>query len=184
MHTRDRRWVVAGIILLAALALVAGTTLIAAIFFRPGTGFAPGIPRRLPLFGRSYISNGERIYFTGTSESGPPITAEMQGMHRMGAGQLACASCHGPDGRGGTVRMMMGDFEAPDILYSTLTEEEHGEEHEEHLPYTDETIRRAITHGLDPAGEPLDWVMPRWDMSGDQLDDLLDFLKTLDGPGP
>jgi len=185
MSTRGRRWLAGGILLLAALLLVAGTVLIAALFFRPVFGFGPGRPGSLPpLLGEAFASNGEQIYLTGTSQSGPPITAEMQGMHRMGAGRLACASCHGEDGRGGTVQMMMDWAEAPDIRYSTLTGGEHGDEHAEHPPYTDETIKRAITQGLDPAGDPLDWVMPRWNMSNEQLDDLLDYLKTLDGSQP
>ena len=74
-------------------------------------------------------------------------------------------------------------FEAPDIRYQTLTAEEHGEEGKEemeHGPYTDEDIKRAITEGVEPDGEPLDWPMPRWSMSDEDLDDLLEFLKTLD----
>lgn len=35
------------------------------------------------------------------------------------------------------------------------TEIEHGEG-EEHPPYTDETIKRAITQGVEPDGEPLE----------------------------
>jgi mono/diheme cytochrome c family protein len=70
------------------------------------------------------------------------------GMGIMGGGMMTCASCHGSDGRGGRVRMMMRVFEAPDIRYQTLTSEEHGGEGEEgaeheHEPYTDEDIKRA-----------------------------------------
>jgi cytochrome c oxidase subunit 2 len=68
----------------------------------------------------------------------------------------------------------------PDIRYHHLIEEEEHGEGEEHPPYTDELIKRAITEGLDPAGEPLDLTMPRWQMSERDLDDLLGFLKTLD----
>jgi cytochrome c oxidase subunit II len=189
MRTQRRGWLVAGILILAALALVAGTIFIAALFFfRPASENFPGsrMPRfRLPpLIQGDFASNGEQIYYTGTSQTGPAITAEMQGMHRMGSGNMACVNCHGEGGRGGTVRMMMGSFEAPDIRYSTLTEEEHEDNHIEHPPYNDETIKRAIIQGLDPSGEPLDWVMPRWDMSEEQLDDLLDYLKSLDGTQP
>jgi len=56
--------------------------------------------------------------------------------------------------------------------------EHEGEE--EHPPYTDETIKRAITQGVDPAGEPLEWPMPRWSMSDEDLEDLLDYLKSLE----
>ncbi len=44
---------------------------------------------------------------------------------------------------------------------------------------TDATIKRAITQGVDPAGESLDWTMPRWQMSAQDLNDLLAYLKTL-----
>jgi cytochrome c oxidase subunit 2 len=124
-----------------------------------------------------FRSNGEQIYFTATSQRGSLITADM-GMGPM-VGMMACANCHGPDGRGGRVRMMMGSFVAPDIRYKTLTAAEHAEG-EEHPPYTDETIKRAITQGIDPAGKPLDWPMPRWTMTEADLEDLLAFLKTLD----
>jgi mono/diheme cytochrome c family protein len=103
------------------------------------------------------------------------------GMGMMGGGMMTCASCHGPDGRGGRVQMMMHVFETPDIRYQTLTAEEmENEEEEAHPPYTDEDIRRAITQGIEPNGEPLDWPMPRWTISDKDLDDLLEFLKTLD----
>ena len=97
-----------------------------------------------------------------------------------------CADCHGPQGRGGRVTMMMQSFNAPDITWDNLTEEEHQEgktgeeEHEEHPPYTEETLRRAITRGVDPAGEPLDELMSRWRMSETDLDDLVEFIMTLE----
>lgn len=141
-----------------------------------------------PRVGGSYRSNGEQIYFTATSQLGTSITSDIS-MGMMGGGTTTCASCHGPDGRGGRGRVMMRAFEAPDIRYQTLTSEEHGEEGEEeadkehpmeHEPFTDETIKRAITDGVEPDGESLEWPMPRWSMSDGDLGDLLEFLKTLD----
>ena len=79
--------------------------------------------------------------------------------------------------------MMMRVVEVPDIRYETLTSEEHGdhgEEEEGHEPYTDETIKQAITEGVEPGGETLDWPMPRWSMTDADLNDLIDFLRTLD----
>ncbi len=129
-----------------------------------------------------YSSNGERIYFTATSSSGQPITysGSIRMMHTIN-----CVNCHGSDGKGGRVNMMMWSFNVPDITWDNLTEEERheepegGEEHEEHPPYTEETLKLAITRGINPAGEPLDEEMPRWQMSGRDLDDLVGFIKTL-----
>jgi cytochrome c oxidase subunit 2 len=194
MSDAARKGLILGVVLATAVILIGGTLLIGWFFFgengRLGpvsqgarTGWLSG------LLGDEYRSNGERIYFTGTSETGPPITAEMPGMHSMSSGMMTCASCHSADGRGGTVRMMMDTFTTPDIRYETLTFGDHGEEgehddgaagHDDHPPYTDETIKRAITQGVDPGGEALEWMMPRWHMTDEQLDDLIAYLKTLD----
>ena len=130
-----------------------------------------------------YRSNGERIYFTAESASGQPITytGSIRMMHA-----ISCANCHGPEGEGGRVNMMMSYFDSPNITWHVLTqEEEHEEEagqgeHEEHPPYTEVTLKRAITEGVDPAGDRLDDEMPRWRMSEQNLDDLVEFIKTLD----
>ena len=127
---------------------------------------------------QEYVSNGQMIYFTGRNQQGQriPFDGAPMWLYMQGG---SCASCHGADGRGGAP-VMMGTEIPGDIRYSHLTEEEH-EEGEEHPPYTDELIRRAITLGLNPAGEPLDLTMPRWRMSDQDLDDLIEYLKTLDG---
>jgi len=136
-----------------------------------------------------YASNGERIYFTGTSANGRISYSGgdagggmMGGQGMMGGGQLACADCHGPDGRGGLHVMHMTVMDAPDIRWSTLTEAEHGAEEGEmeHPPFDEETFKRAVTQGLDPGGGPLDLDMPRWRMSDQDLDDLIAYLQTLD----
>ena len=125
-----------------------------------------------------YVSNGQTIYFTGRNQQGQRIPFDGAPMWLYTHGG-SCSSCHGADGRGGAP-VMMGTEIPGDIRYSHLTEEEH-EEGEEHPPYTDELIRRAITLGLNPAGEPLDLTMPRWRMSDQDLDDLIEYLKTLNG---
>lgn len=173
-------WIRQTISLLTVLLLLAGCSM-------PMHG---PVRMRLP---RQYDPNGELIYFTGTSRSNTPITFDMHGGGMMGGmvmrGGMGCADCHGPEGRGRSVQMMMTSFTAPDIRYTTLTSEEmaHGPEEgdghdgeKEHPPYTDETIKRAITQGIDPAGEPLAWPMPRWSMSDEDLDDLITYLKMLE----
>jgi mono/diheme cytochrome c family protein len=133
----------------------------------------------------AYKSNGEQIYFSGTSRSGEPISAT-GGMMTHGR-YWSCADCHGRSGKGRTVEMMHS-FSTPDVRYKTLTsghrhKEDAAEEHKEgveHPPYTDETIKRAIMQGIDPAGNTLDAPMPRWNMSDGDLSDLLGYLKSLE----
>ncbi|MCQ1534755.1 cytochrome c [Methanosarcina sp. KYL-1] len=137
----------------------------------PGGGYPP--------YRKSdFESNGDLIYYTGYNESGSLIKIEY-GPRWLYVHGGSCVNCHGTDGKGG-FPVMMGFAVPSDIRYETLTSEEHEEEgEEEHPPYTDETIKRAIREGIDPAGEPLDLTMPRWDMSDSDLNDLLEYLKTL-----
>lgn len=127
---------------------------------------------------QEYVSNGQMIYFTGRNQQDQRIPFDGAPMWLYTHGG-SCASCHGADGRGGAP-VMMGTEIPADIRYGHLIEEEN-EEGEEHPPYTDELIKRAITLGLNPAGEPLDPTMPRWRMSDQDLDDVIQYLKTLNG---
>lgn len=157
--------VLVGLALVCCVALVFGGYLVT----RPSTeGAEP----------QGHVSNGQRIYFTGRNERGERIPFEGGPMWLSMRGGN-CATCHGADGRGGAP-VMMGTEVPGDIRYHHLLEEEH-EEGEEHPPYTEQLIRSAITLGVNPAGEPLDLTMPRWHMSDQDLDDLLEFLRTLDG---
>jgi mono/diheme cytochrome c family protein len=140
-------------------------------------------PEPGPVYGkRTFASNGERIYYTGTStKTGPiPRTGGPMWVYHAGVG---CVACHGVQGRGG-VPVMMGTAVPEDIRYPTLTAAEphkEGEKKEEpdHPPFTDATIKRAITQGVDPANKPLDWTMPRWQLTDEDWTDLLAYLKTL-----
>ena len=128
---------------------------------------------------KTFSSNGERIYYTGVSAKTGPIPVS-GGPMWVAHGAVGCVACHGHHGRGG-VPVMMGTAIPEDIRYSVLTGKEHepGEAEMDHPPYTDTLIKRAITQGVDPAGKPLDWTMPRWQMGAADLNDVLTFLKTL-----
>lgn len=121
-----------------------------------------------------FQSSGERIYYTGYNDRGQQIRISGGPMWLYMHGG-SCVDCHGINGRGG-IPVMMGTEIPPDITYEALTSG-HGEE--EHPPYTDETIKIAIKDGIDPASEPLNPTMPRWQMSDSDLNDLLEYLKTL-----
>ena len=120
----------------------------------------------------AFRSNGERIYFTSTSERGTAITYTRgpgSGSWMMMGGQLACVSCHGPNGRGGKHSMgMMQVMDAKDIRWSVLKSE-----------FNPEKFRLAVVKGQDPDGTQLKPEMPRWNMSNEDLSDLTAFLKTL-----
>ena len=121
----------------------------------------------------AFGSNGERIYFKSSSERGSKITyddgPDSNGWMMMGNGQLACASCHGPDGSGGEHGMgQMQVMSAPDIRWSAIGEE-----------FDAELFSLAVTKGEDPDGSQLSTDMPRWQMGDEDLSDLLDYIKKL-----
>ena len=119
----------------------------------------------------AFRSNGERIYFTATSERGTAITYTVDPASSgwMMGGQLACVSCHGPNGQGGKHNMgMMQVMDAKDIRWSVLQPE-----------FDAEKFRLAVVKGQDPDGTQLNPDMPRWNISDDDLADLIAFLKTL-----
>ncbi len=121
----------------------------------------------------AFHSNGERIYFTATSERGMAITytsgPTSSGWMMMGGGRWTCASCHGPDGRGGEHNMgMMRVMTAKDIRWSALQSE-----------FDAEKFGLAVTKGQDPDGTQLNADMPRWNIGDDDLADLITYLKTL-----
>jgi cytochrome c oxidase subunit II len=120
----------------------------------------------------AFRSNGERIYFTATSERGTEITytgGPASSGWMMMEGRLACVSCHGPYGQGGKHNMgMMQVMDSKDIRWSVLQPE-----------FDAEKFRLAVVKGQDPDGTQLKPDMPRWNISEDDLADLIAFLKTL-----
>lgn len=123
-----------------------------------------------PAASTGFTSNGQRIYMTATSASNQPIG--YQGGPGMGMmRRLACVNCHRADGHGAQIGSLGQLFQAPNITWAALAAE--------NPPYSDATVKRAITQGVDSGGGPLEWAMPRWSMSTADLDDLVSYLKTL-----
>lgn len=180
-EAREKRvpwvWLVLGALLTGMIILVG------LVLFTRWWSVQAAPPRWQPstLGGADFESNGALIYHTGFNGEGEriPISGGPPWLYRHGGG---CAACHGPEGAGGEF-IMMSSAEAPNIQYEHLTEGEHDEaehsEGEEHPPYNEELLKRAITAGLNPAGEALDPTMPRWKMEPDDLEDLIVYLKTL-----
>jgi mono/diheme cytochrome c family protein len=116
---------------------------------------------------------GGRIFLTGADENGRLIPRSgVTGM--MGSG-VACANCHGSDARGRTIQMMMGQVEAPDIRWSTLTAAPTDPADK---AFDADSFFLAVTQGLDPNGSSLKVLMPRWGLTRTETDSLIEYLKT------
>lgn len=119
----------------------------------------------------NFSSNGESIYYTGINLQGEriPFNGGPTWLYQHGG---SCVNCHGRNGEGGIVPMMC-NVRAPDITYSALTSGEHGHQ------FSEQEIKDAIAKGLDHDGDQLDWCMPRWQMSNQDLSDTIDYLDVL-----
>lgn len=143
------------------------------------SGYYQATPKSGRLDSQQFSSEGQRIYLTGFSSKGRiPFARGPMWLARRGGG---CVACHGLDGQGGIVPMM-GTEPTPAITYKALTQAEKNEDpgdEEEHPPFTEKTIKQAITLGLEPNGEELDNMMPRWSMTNEELDEIIEYLKVL-----
>lgn len=118
---------------------------------------------------REFSSNGERIFYTGINSKGEAVK-NSHGMQGVG-----CAMCHGADANG--MRMMMMDV--PPLRWDYLTDPE-GHIHSngrKHPPFTEDSFKVCVSVGFDSGGNELGTMMPRWEMSGEDLDSLIDYLK-------
>jgi ABC-type branched-subunit amino acid transport system substrate-binding protein len=121
---------------------------------------------------------GRRIYLDG--EGRGPIVARLMGPQITALGSaFPCVSCHRADGAG----VREAGVTTADITQATLTKDFDGPRPSgrTHAPYTDATLERAVTAGVDPGGNALHEVHPRYSMEAGDLDDLVAYLKVLGG---
>jgi ABC-type branched-subunit amino acid transport system substrate-binding protein len=142
----------------------------ALLIFASGVAFAGGLTAEQ--------KRGKHIYLYGANLKGQEITAFQGNPETDVPGPiLACVNCHGYDGRG----KPEGGVIPSDVTWETLTKP-YGVTHEggrKHPPYDEESMARAITMLVDPAGNRLHLAMPRYEMSGDDLSDLVAYMKLL-----
>jgi ABC-type branched-subunit amino acid transport system substrate-binding protein len=121
---------------------------------------------------------GKDIYFGTSASSNPSIKAligdppvEVQGT------VMACANCHGQDGKG----KAEGGVVPSDITWEALTKP-YAVSHpggRTHPGYTERLLVRAVSMGIDPAGNKLHVAMPRFQMSHEDINALIAYLKRL-----
>jgi ABC-type branched-subunit amino acid transport system substrate-binding protein len=121
---------------------------------------------------------GKQIYVQGTSASGREILAYLgDASLEVPGSAMACANCHGLNGEG----KPEGGVRPSNLTWEALTKP-YGVTHpggRTHPPYTERAIELALVRGLDPAGNRLLNVMPRYQMSREDMADLTAYLKRL-----
>ena len=136
----------------------------------------------LPVSGAAQLTPGQaagkQIYNEGASPSGRPIEAVLgEGSTRVPGKLMLCASCHGFDGKG----RPEGGVTPSIITWEALTAPLRSTDTLGHRrpAYNLLSLRRAITHGVDPLGKGLGVAMPRYQISPRDLNNLIEYLKVL-----
>ncbi|HKP83212.1 MAG TPA: ABC transporter substrate-binding protein [Pyrinomonadaceae bacterium] len=120
---------------------------------------------------------GKALYMRGESPSGKEITA-MLGDFDVPASTLNCAGCHGLRGEGKTE----GGVTAGNLTWSNMIKA-YGHTHpsgRKHGAFDEKLFTHALMDGIDPAGNQLARAMPRYNMSPEDIADLIAYLKRIE----
>jgi ABC-type branched-subunit amino acid transport system substrate-binding protein len=122
---------------------------------------------------------GKQIYFEGTSPGGDEILAVVgDEAALLPASAMPCSSCHGSDGLG----RPEGGVIPLDVRWSELVKT-YGHVHHDgrrHPAFDDDSAALSIVAGVDPANNTLDRSMPIYQMSQQDIDDLVAYMKVLE----
>jgi ABC-type branched-subunit amino acid transport system substrate-binding protein len=137
----------------------------------------------------SIVAAAEPASLSDAERRGKRIYLEGKGRHRIlaffpGAGikspgaRFPCINCHLAGGTG----QLEGGVQSADITWYTLTKEYSGmrPSGRTHPPYDEESVKTAITSGMDPDGNELDPAHPRFEMDREDLEDLVAYIKIMD----
>jgi hypothetical protein len=149
------------------------------------------------------VDLGRRIYRQGVLPSGQPVRATLQGDITIEGTQFNCLGCHRRSGFGSSegaafVPPVTGPslFQAKEPrradLFRKLYQEVQPKRARARIrdprprpAYTDETLAVALREGKDPTGRELDPLMPRYNLSDEDMGHLIAYLKTLSStPSP
>ncbi|HSA83081.1 MAG TPA: ABC transporter substrate-binding protein [Geminicoccaceae bacterium] len=122
--------------------------------------------------------HGKQIFHEGRGQA-RIVALVGRSRARVDASVLPCASCHGPDGLG----RAEGGAEPSNITWRELTKP-YGHRHPNgrvHPAFDERSFAGAVTEGVDPAGTELEPVMPRYEMSAEDMAALVAYLKRLEG---
>jgi len=130
---------------------------------------------------------GQSIYLNGMLRSGSPLEATRTDGSRVEGVDAACVNCHQRSGLGSiegriTVPPIAGQylFFNPNTPSSADLDLAFVEGMRLYRPpYTKKTLARAIRDGIGADGKPLNYMMPHFAMSDDQMASLIAYLKQL-----
>jgi ABC-type branched-subunit amino acid transport system substrate-binding protein len=120
---------------------------------------------------------GREIYTRGEG-AGEIVALVGDGQTKIAASVVPCGSCHGADGKG----RAEGGIVPSDITSASLSisRDDTAQGGRKRGPYTNRSLTRAVSMGIDASGNQLGLTMPRYQMSLGDMNAVLSYLKKLD----
>jgi len=115
---------------------------------------------------------GEKIFRQGILPTGKAITAIVAGDIKISGKQFSCSNCHGRSGMG----TIEGNYIVPPIAGKLLFVDAN---QPIRSAYNSITLAKLLREGINPDGKRLDPLMPRFIISDQEVDVLVDYLKKL-----
>lgn len=130
---------------------------------------------------RERLELGRRMYMEGILPSGEVMTATMMGDIPVTGEQLICGACHRRSGLGSSEGQEVVPAITGELLYKPLRLPTSKPPLAPELrpAYNDTSLKAAIRDGVAAGGEALGAFMPRYNMKDEELEILLDYLKSL-----
>ncbi len=131
---------------------------------------------------------GADIYLHGRLASGEPLVASRAGGLHISGQAAACVNCHRRSGFGGTEGLIVIPpitarylfFDARNPSAEDLDLPYVGGMRSDRVPYTEQTLERAIREGLGVNGKPLNYLMPHYALSPAEMSALIGYLHRMD----
>ena len=119
---------------------------------------------------------GKMIYTKGLGNSTSKVTAVMSGIN-VPATVMTCINCHNAKGTGNPE----GGIIPSNITWTHLTKSYGGKRQDQSTrpAYDEKSLRKVITTGFDSGGNQLHNAMPKYNMSRDDLNNLIEYLKVI-----
>jgi cytochrome c553 len=115
---------------------------------------------------------GRRMYIEGVRPSGEPMTAIVAGDVPVLGTQFSCESCHGRSGMGAAEGKYIVPPIAGQFLFAPSPQPARP-------AYTQESLARLLRDGETPGGRNLGELMPRYEMSDDEVAAMTAYLAGL-----
>ncbi|MEX8519313.1 MAG: cytochrome c [Leptothrix sp. (in: b-proteobacteria)] len=142
---------------------------------------------QIPIGTAADIEAGRRIYREGILPSGEPLTGHrLDGEVKISGQTAACVLCHRRSGLGAVEgnnrispisgRYLFRQDAHAVIQMNVRTERGFNRKHD---PYTLETLAAAIRGGIHVSGHEMQPLMPRYDMSDQDIQVLASYLRQL-----